>query len=95
MVTRIMFLTRAQKRVLEAIGKDAINFKVADDNLKMKRSTMHSINSNIFENFVEALEVMDEYFSIFEGRIKRRGGDESDVWDLMRSLRLKIKRMEG
>ena len=89
-----MFLTEAQKRVLDAIGKDALNFKVADHNLKMKRSTMHSINTNIFDNFVEALEVMDEYFPIFKGRIKRRGGSDSDVWDRMRSIRLKIKRME-
>lgn len=88
-----MFLTSKQIEVLEAQGKDARNKKVADDidHLNMPRSTMHSINSNIFNNFREALVVMDEYFDVFEGRYKRH---EDEVWDRMRSIRLKIKRIE-
>ena len=87
-----MFLTSKQKEVLEAIGKDAVNFKIADDvdHLNMPRSTMHSINSNVFNNFREALEAMDEYFDVFEGRYRKH---EAEVWDRMRSIRLKIKRM--
>lgn len=86
-----MFLSSKQKEVLEAQGKNAINKKVAHnyDRLNMPRSTMHSINSNIFNNFREALEVMDEYFPVFEGRYKRH---EKEVWDRMRSIRSKIKR---
>ena len=86
-----MFLSSKQKEVLEAQGKNAINKKVADNRLGMPRSTMHSINSNVFNNFREGLEVMDEYFDVFEGRYKRH---EDEIWDRMRSIRLKMKRME-
>lgn len=87
-----MFLSSRQKEILAAQGKDARFKGTADqpDRLNMNRSTMHSINSNIFNNFREALEAMDEYFPVFEGRFKRH---EPEVWDRMRSLRLKMKKM--
>jgi len=85
-----LFLSTKQKQVLEAQGRKAENKRVADnhDRLNMPRSTMHSINSNIFNNFREALDVMDEYFDVFEGRYRRHG---DPVWERMRSIRYKMK----
>ena len=89
----IMFLTTRQKQVLDGQGKNAVNKAVADttDHLDMNRSTMHGINSNVFNNFREALEVMDEYFPIVEGRMRKH---YPEVWDRMRSLRLKMTRVK-
>lgn len=90
-----LFLSSRQKEVLEAQGKNATNKKVADnyDRLNMPRSTMHSINSNIFDNFKEALETIDEYFPIFEGRFKKEKHYD-ELWDRMRSIRLKMSRIK-
>jgi hypothetical protein len=86
-----VFLSSRQKEVLEAQGKYAEYKKVADDKdrLNISRSTLHSINSNIFNNFREGLETMDEYFDIFDGRYKRHF---NEVWDRMRSIRYKMKK---
>ena len=84
-----VFLSTKQREVLEAQGKNAIRKKVASNDLGMNSSTFHSINSNIFKNFREALEVMDEYYPVFEGRFKRH---DLEVWDRMRSLRAKMQR---
>jgi len=54
---------------------------------------MHSINSNIFDNFKEALETMDEYFPIFEGRFKKKKHYD-ELWDRMRSIRLKMSKIK-
>lgn len=55
---------------------------------------MHSINSNIFNNFREALEVMDEYFPVFEGRFKKKKNYD-ELWDRMRSIRAKMMRVKN
>jgi len=88
-----MFLTTRQKEVLAAQGKYAENKAVADDaaHLDMNRSTMHGINSNVFNNFREAVEVLDEYFPIFEGRMKKH---YPEIWEHLRSIRGKMQKVK-
>jgi len=88
-----MFLTTRQKEVLNAqtLSKRAI--KIPEYRLNVKKSTINSINTQVFSDFMEALEIMadDEYWEIFEGRFKKH---YENVWDNIRIIRGKMQKIE-
>jgi len=87
-----MFLTSRQKQILDAQGRNAERKKTAHVDLDMPRSTMHSINTNVFNGFLSALEAMDEFFPVFEGRYRKH---YPEVWERMRSIRNKMQKAKS
>lgn len=81
-----MFLTERQKEVLEAQTSRARSNAVPHQRLGVSASTVNSINTEIFQNCMEALEVMadPEVFAIFRRRFKRR---KEEAWDYTRQIR--------
>ena len=85
-----MFLTERQKEVLEAQKPTNRYHLQPRDRLGVRESTIHSINTEIFQNFMEALEVMadPDVFNIFRRRFKRR---KDEAWALTREIRGHLK----
>lgn len=85
-----MFLTERQKEVLEAQTSRARSHAVPNQRLGVSESTVNSINTEIFQNCMEALEVMadPDVFAIFRRRFKRR---KEEAWDLTREIRGHLK----
>tara|TARA_Y100000310_G_scaffold345301_1_gene463532 strand:- start:149 stop:436 length:288 start_codon:yes stop_codon:yes gene_type:complete len=87
-----LFLTKRQKEVLDAQRLKARSSQIPHERLGLHPSTVHSHNTLIFKNFVEALELMtdEEVFEVMRGRFKKKKHG-SKVWDLTRALRLQLK----
>lgn len=85
-----MFNTTRQKEVLEAQTPRYRSQKIPSDRLGISESAIHSVNSDVFNNFVEALELMadPDYFQIFEGRFKKH---KTEIWSLTRQIRTLMK----
>ena len=85
-----MFLTERQKEVLKAQTSIARNGAIPYQRLGVSPSTVHSINSEIFQNFLEGLQVIadQDNFDTFKGRMKKH---RADIWDLTRQIRGQIK----
>jgi len=88
-VTEI-FLTKRQQEVINAQMPLARNHELPHRRLGVTESTVHSINTEIFENFVQALEVMadKDVFELFKGRFKKH---HTRVWESTRKIRSKMK----
>ena len=85
-----IFLTTRQKEVIHAQKPRARNNAIPHQRLGVTESTIHSINTEIFENFVEALELMadPDVFEIFKGRFKKH---HTRVWENTRAIRSQMK----
>lgn len=88
-----MFLTTRQKAVVESQKPTMRYNMVPSERLGISDSTIHSINSEIFNNFTEALELMadHEVFEIFRGRFKKH---KDDVWEHTRQIRSLLKEID-
>ncbi len=86
-----MFLTKKQKKVIEAQLPTQRSQALPHERLDMHESTIHSYNTLIFHNFKEAIELMGDpdVFELFKGRFKKH---EVAVWESTRELRLLMKR---
>jgi len=85
-----MFLTTRQKEVINAQKPRERSQAIPNRRLDITESALHSINSDIFMNFVEALELMadSEVFEIFKGRFKKH---HTRVWESTRAIRSQMK----
>ncbi len=86
-----MFLTKKQKKVIEAQLPTQRSQALPHERLDMNESTIHSYNTLIFHNFKEAIALMGDpdVFELFKGRFKKH---EVAVWESTRELRLLMKR---
>ena len=87
-----MFLTERQKEILAAQTSRAKYQTTPGERLGIHGDTIHSTNTYIFNNFLEALEVMTdpENLDTFKGRFKKH---EETVWEKTRLLRALLKRV--
>jgi hypothetical protein len=83
-----MVLSEKQKRRLEAQGRFGENRHVAALNLLISQGTLNSSNTRIFVDFMELLEVMNEYYAIFERRFR----NSPEALKMLRSLARKIRK---
>ena len=86
-----MFLTKRQVEMLAAQTERARSQQIPHMRLGIHSDTLHSTNTYIFNNFLEALEVMTDpdNFDTFKGRFKK---NEERIWDKSRELRAIIKK---
>jgi hypothetical protein len=80
-------VTERQKEVIHALGKFNENKNVAHDRLGIVQSTVRSTCTSVFVNFVETLELMDEYFPVFQ----RRFSYKPELYTQLRRLSRKIR----
>ena len=66
-----MGLTKKQKDTLIAIGKKAQNFHVRGTKARDRVVNVDERLSTIYHSFLEHLEWIDEYYPIFERRLRR------------------------
>lgn len=85
-----MFLTKRQKEILDAQKPIARSQQIPHQRLGIHDDTLHSTNTYIFKNFLEALDVMTDpdNFETFKGRFKK---NESYIWNKSRELRNLLK----
>jgi len=84
-------VTKKQKSDLEAIGREAQNFKIRARVCNDSLTNVDSRLSTIYNASIEGLETLVEYFPIFEGRVRR---DPERVKELALALNRKIRRMQ-
>ncbi len=60
------------------------------ERLGISESAVHSSNSDVFANFVQALELMadEDFYAIFRGRFKKH---HNKVWQATRQIRTHMK----
>jgi len=85
-----MFLTKHQKKVLDAQTPRAAYGSTPSERLGISDNAIDSVNTDVFANFKEAMELManPDYFQIFEGRIKRHF---ETLWEATRLVRANMK----
>ncbi len=69
-----LFLSEREEELLKALGKHNENHKVAHQkfttyNGTMNASTMRSHMTRIFQRYIQALEMMSEYYDVFGNRL--------------------------
>lgn len=87
-----MFLTNRQKEVLDAQAPRQRSQMIAKDRLGIAESTISSINHVIFNDFVEALELMadPDYFHLFDRGFRKR---YDRIFGLTRKIRTNMKQL--
>jgi hypothetical protein len=83
-----MVLSQKQKSRLFAQGRFGENKKVAAMELGISQGTLNSCNTRVFVDFNELLVAMDDYYPVFERRL--RTSPESNT--VLRRLSRKIKK---
>jgi hypothetical protein len=83
-----MVLSEKQKLRLRAQGRYGENMKVAAVNMGISQGALNSCNTRVFVDFNEMLEVMNEYYPIFE----RRFNNSPESLSLMKKLSKKIRK---
>lgn len=87
-----MGITKKQKTTLKAIGRNAENFKLRGTKLGEPISNIDNRLTTLYESTLEHIEYLDEYYPVFEGRIRR---NPERLKKLVLSINRKINKMEG
>ena len=66
-----MLLTKIRKKILELQLNGCATRKVLADRSGISVAHIHTANTAVYHDIVEALEVLDKYYPIFERRVKR------------------------
>jgi len=82
-----MGVTEKQKATLRAIGRNAENFKIRSTKIGEPTPNIDNRLTTFYESTVEHLEYLDEYYTIFEGRVRR---DPERLKKLLLSINRKI-----
>ena len=87
-----MFTTERQKEILDAQKPISRSNQIPHRRLGVSSSTVNSINTEIFQNFIEALEVMADQDNLdtFRGRFKKH---KDHVWALTREIRSNLNKI--
>jgi hypothetical protein len=83
-----MVLSEKQKLRLQVQGRFGENRRVAAEMLGIRQGALNSCNTRIFVDFVELLDVMNEYFPVFERRFRH----SPESLRQLRSLTRKVKK---
>ena len=83
-----MVLSEKQKLRLQVQGRFGENRKVAAGMLGIRHGALNSCNTRIFVDFVELLNVMNEYYPVFERRFRH----SPECLRGLRSLARKIRK---
>jgi len=83
-----MVLSEKQKLRLQTQGRFGENRRVAAGMLGIKQEALNSCNTRIFVDFVELLDVMNEYYPVFERRFRH----SPECLRQLRSLARKIRK---
>lgn len=89
-----MFLTKIQKEILE-LQKKAATRKILQGQSeqtigrKISISQMHTTNTIVYKDIIEALQTLDDYYKLFERRVKR---DHEKIKTLTLSINRKINK---
>ena len=83
-----MVLSEKQKLRLQTQGRFGENRRVAAGMLGIKQGALNSCNTRVFVDFVELLDVMNEYYPVFERRFRH----SPECLRQLRSLARKIRK---
>lgn len=82
-----MFLTESQKKVLSAVKAHKFSGRpLPKEALGISESTINSTMTYIFNNFIEALDLLSdpEVAALFERRLRKK---HKDIWESTRIIR--------
>jgi hypothetical protein len=82
-----MVLSEKQKLRLQVQGRFGENRRVAAGMLGIRQGALNSCNTRIFMDFVELLDVMNEYYPVFERRFRHSPECLRGLRSLMRKIR--------
>ena len=87
-------MTWKQKEVIEALGRFNENRHVIDDRLGVSKAAVRSRLTRAYQQFMEDLELFNEYYPIFERRIKHDLNEKGqpNAYSLARSIARKIRK---
>jgi len=80
--------TKRQREVVRALGKENQNKRVAHEGLGIKTSSVRSSVTRTYQSFIEDLKLVDEYFPVFERRLKK----DTETYKLLRRVARKIRK---
>lgn len=80
-----MGLTSKQRKILEVLSRN--DAKETASQLGVSVNDLHVSNTLVFQNFSESLNVMLDYFPIFERRLRAR---DPELYTKLRRLASKI-----
>lgn len=90
-----MFLTRIQKKILEMQRNANASRKIIKGQSKIitgreiSISQMHTTNTVVYKDIIEALQTLDDYYALFERRARR---DQEKIKSLTLSINRKINK---
>lgn len=90
-----MFLTKIQKEILEMQKNANASRKVIQGQTEstigrtITISQMHTTNTVVYKDIIEALKTLDNYYKLFERRSKR---DHKIIKPLIKSINRKINK---
>jgi len=86
-------VTWKQKEVIEALGRFNENRHVIDD-MGVSKAAVRSRLTRAYQQFMEDLELFNEYYPIFERRIKHDLNEKGQpkAYSLSRSIARKIRK---
>jgi hypothetical protein len=84
-----MGLTTNQKKVLKAIGKHNETRNVAANGLGITQGALDATLNQIYTDFKDTLEALDEYYEVFARRLKHESDNE--VYSRLRRIARKMK----
>lgn len=86
-----MGVTKKQKTTLERIGPKGENFNIRVQALEEPVANIDNRLTTFYKSTLEHLEYLDEYFTIFEGRVRR---DPECLKNLVLSINRKVNNVK-
>jgi len=81
-------VTEIQRKTIEALGTQNENFYVAADKLGISQKAMISRVSEIFEDFGETVNIVNDNFPIFARRMR----EHPEIYSALRSIARKMRK---